>query len=144
VNKKTAKNPESMTTIHQDPLFSFELDSDSSILRFHWTEKTANMTDEDFKRALLLYADYAEKHSARGLLVDVRNFQHQLAPETSKWRDEVVAPKYAKAGVKKFAYVVGQDFPMPRAGSKPPPIAPPFETRFFHSTGEAEAWLAGN
>jgi hypothetical protein len=123
-------------------LFSFELDTDLSVLRFHWTEKTANMTDEDFKRALLLYADFAKNHSPRGLLVDVRNFRHKLAPETGRWRDEVVAPKYASAGVKKFVYVVGPDFPTPPAGALPPLNAPPFETRFFHSTGEAEKWLA--
>jgi len=133
-----------MTAIHQEPLFSFELDADSSILRFHWTDKTASMTDDDFQRALLLYADFAAKHSARGLMVDVRNFRHRPAPETGRWRDEVVAPKYASAGVKKFAYVVGQDFPMPPAGSTPPPTARLFETRFFHSTAEAEAWLAGD
>jgi stage II sporulation SpoAA-like protein len=130
-----------MTTIHQDPLFSFELETDSSILRFHWTDRTANMTDDDFKKALLLYANFAREHSARGLLVDVRNFLHRLAAETGRWRDEVVAPQYAAAGVKKFAYVVGQDFPMPPADSSPPPTARPFETRFFHSMQEAEKWL---
>ena len=133
-----------MTTIHQDPLFSFELDSDSKILRFHWTEKTATMTDQDFKSALLLYADFAKQHAARGLLVDVRNFKHQLAPETGKWRDEVVAPQYASAGVKKFAYVVGQEFPIPPTGSMPRSTAAPFETRYFRSTQEAESWLAGH
>jgi hypothetical protein len=133
-----------MTTIHQEPLFSFVLDPEPGILRFHWTEKTANMTDEDFKRALLLYADFAGKHSARGLLVDVRNFQHRIAPETGRWRDEVVAPKYASAGAKKFAYVVGQNFPMPPGDSTPPATARPFETRYFHSTAEAEAWLGGS
>jgi hypothetical protein len=132
----------SMTTIHEEPLFSFKLETDSRTLRFLWTEKTANMTDEDFKRALLLYADLAEKHSACGLLVDVRSFRHRLAAETGRWRDEVVAPKYAGAGVKKFAYVVGEDFPMPPAGAKPAPTAAAFETRFFHSMAEAEGWLA--
>ena len=133
-----------MTTIHQDPLFSFQLDEAASVLRFLWTDKTASMTDEDFKRALLLYADYAKKHSVLRLLVDVRNFRHRLSPEAGKWRDEVVAPKYASAGVKKFAYVVGQNFPMPPAGSMPPPTALSFETRFFLSTEEAETWLAEN
>jgi hypothetical protein len=130
-----------MTTIHQDQLFSFELDAGLNLLRFLWTEKTSNMTDDDFKRALLLYADFAKKHSVRGLLVDVRTFRHRMTPETGKWRDEVVAPKYASAGVKKFAYVVGQNFPMPPTGSKPSTV-PPFETRFFHSTEEAERWLS--
>ena len=131
-----------LATIHHDPLFSFELDTGSNVLRFHWTEKTASMSDEDFKRALLLYADFAQRHSARGLLVDVRNFRHRLAPETGRWRDEVVAPQYASAGVKKFAYVVGVDFPIPPAKATPPRIAAPFETRFFHSMGEAETWLS--
>ncbi len=36
--------------VHDDPLFRFEFDEKGRILRFLWSPKTANMTDQDFKR----------------------------------------------------------------------------------------------
>ena len=127
--------------IHEDPLFTFELESEPGILRFLWTEKTAHMTDEDFKRALSLYAHYAAKHRTSSLLVDVRNFHHKLGPEIGKWRSEVLVPRYEAAGVKKFAYVVGGDAPMPPNNSSMAAKKEAFETRYFRSPEEAEAWL---
>src|SRR5215475_12937367 len=102
--------------VHEDPLFTFELEP--NILHLVWTEKTASMTDEEFKRALSLYADCALKHRTAGLLVDIRNFRHRPGPEIGKWRSEEIVPRYKAAGVKKFAYVIGTDAPMPAPGSR--------------------------
>ena|SRR5258708_7900157 len=88
--------------IHEDPLFTFELEREPGILRFLWTEKTAHMTDGDFTRALSLYADFAAKHRASALLVDMRKFRHQPGPEMGKWRNEVLVPRYRAAGVRRI------------------------------------------
>jgi hypothetical protein len=127
--------------IHEDPLFTFELEQPPGILRLLWTEKTANMTDEDFKRALSLNADHAAKHQTSGLLVDVRNFHHKPGPETGKWRSEFLVPRYEAAGVKKFAFVVGNDAPMPPNNTGMTTRKEAFETRYFRTPDEAEAWL---
>ncbi len=127
--------------VHQDPLFTFEFEEASAILRFRWTEKTANMTDDDFKRALTLYADFAEKHAARGLLVDVRNFKHRPGPDIGTWRDEKIVPRYVRAGVKKLAYVVGSNAPMSSGGDQKAPPKEPVATSYFGTMEEAEDWL---
>src|SRR5260221_9846520 len=95
-----------LMNLYNDPRFKFEFDESHRILKFLWSEQTASMTDEDFKRALSLYADFAEKYAACGLLVDVRNFKHRPGPDIGKWRDATIVPKYVSAGAKKFAYVV--------------------------------------
>jgi len=125
--------------VHEDPLFTFELEP--GVLRLVWTEKTANMPDEEFKRALSLYADYALKHRTAGLLVVVRNFRHRPGPEIGKWRSEEIVPRYEAAGVTKFAYVIGADAPMPAPKSRME-AKEAFETRHFCTTEEAEKWLA--
>ncbi len=129
-------------TIHEDLLFTFELEEKSGILRFLWTDRTANMTDEDFKRTLLLYADYALKHGTGSLLVDVRNFHHTPGAEVVKWRNEVLVPRYEAAGIRKFAYVIGNKVPMPPQQSAAEGRKPAFETRYFRAQEEAEQWLA--
>jgi hypothetical protein len=127
--------------VHEDSLFTFELQPATGVLRLVWTEKTANMTDEEFKRALSLYADYASKHRTTGLLVDVRNFHHHPGPEIGKWRSEEIVPRYETAGVKKFAYVIGPDAAMPPPRSRME-TKEAFETRHFRTTEDAEKWLA--
>jgi len=125
--------------VHEDPLFTIELEP--GVLRLVWTEKTTTMTDEEFKRALSLYADYALKHRTVGLLVDIRNFHHRPGPETGKWRSEEIVPRYQAAGVTKFAYVIGADAQMPAPWSRME-TKEAFDTRHFRTTEEAEKWLA--
>ncbi len=128
--------------IHEDPLFTFELEKEAGILKFLWTDKTAKMTDEDFKRALSLFADNAAKLRTSALLVDVRSFYHQPGPEMGKWRSEALVPRYEAAGVKKFAYVVGEDAPMPPNKPGATVRKEAFETRYFRAPMEAEIWLS--
>jgi hypothetical protein len=37
--------------------------------------------------------------------IDMRQFMSQPSAEVGTWRDEVIVPKYEKAGVKKIAWV---------------------------------------
>jgi hypothetical protein len=129
--------------VHEDRLFTFELEQQSSILRFLWTEESAKMSDEDFKRALLLYADYASKHRTAGLLVDLRSFRHNLGPGIGEWRSEVLVPRYEAAGVKKFAYVLGDEAPMATNSADEEERKEAFTTRYFRTLNEAEQWLSG-
>jgi hypothetical protein len=65
------------------------------------------MSDDDFKEALELFADFASEHKAKGLLVDVRQFGHTMTPELGARRDQVIVPKYNSTGVRKFVYAAG-------------------------------------
>ena len=58
---------------------AFDLDEQASLLSFSWTEKSAGMTDEDYKQALREYAGLILKHRARRGLVDLRKFRYHLA-----------------------------------------------------------------
>jgi len=140
-NLKSKAERQRNMKVHQDPLFTFEFEEESAILRFLWTEKTANMTDEDFNRALLLYADFAEKIASRGLLVDVRKFKHRPGPDIGKWRDEKIVPRYVRAGVKKLADVVGSIAPMSSGEDQTAPPKEPVATSYFGTMEEAEDWL---
>jgi hypothetical protein len=129
-------------TVHENPLYAFDLEPERGLLRLVWTEKTAKMTDDEFMRALSLYADCALKYRTPALLVDLRNFRHQPGPEIGKWRSEKIVPQYEAAGVKKFAYVIRNDVPMPAPGPKVD-AKETFETRHFRTTEESERWLTG-
>ena len=108
--------------------------ADSAVL-LRWTPATEAMTDDDFKDALEAFADLAEGRRARNLLVDVRDFRHQVGEALGVWRAETIVPRYNRAGIRKFAYVV------PGAGGPSGGPGEDFETRAFDSEDAALAWF---
>ena len=74
----------------------------------------------------------------------MRRFRHAMTPELGQWRAEAITPRYNRAGVCRFAYVVGTDTPMAGAAKKPPERHPgeDFLTAFFAAEDDAREWLA--
>jgi len=108
--------------------------ADSAVL-LRWTTATAAMTDDDFKDALEAFVDLAEGRRALNLLVDVRDFRHPVGEELGVWRGAAIVPRYNRAGIRKFAYVVtGPGGPSGGPGEN-------FETRAFDSEAAALAWF---
>ncbi len=118
------------------------LEKGSGLIKLFWSEKTANMRDEDFKEASEVLAEEAERHHVRGLLVDVKNFKfpRATAPELTAWRVSTIVPKYNQAGVKKFAFVHGEGFVEPDFSGKPHE-GENFITRHVGAETEARKWL---
>lgn len=127
--------------IFETDLFSFEHDEAGKVLEFLWTEKTAEMTADDFKDGLARYTEHIEKHGISGALVDLRAFRFAMTADLGPWRDEVIVPRYNACQLERFAYLVPEGFPAPKPGHRAP--GEEFETRFFESESEARAWLAG-
>lgn len=129
-----------MKKLFQNSLYSFQLlDESISIILFDWTEKSKNMTYEDFQTACNNYAGFAWQYQAKHLLVDTRNFQFILPEDFSIWRGEQLNPRYYSLGVKKFAYVTTPEWiqymkDIPAENGR-------FETRNFTSSAEAIHWL---
>lgn len=124
--------------LYQDN-FSVISQDDSGILILTWTAKTADMTDEDFKKTNLEFAEQSVKQNARRLLVDMREFEHTFSASLGAWRLQHVIPKYHQAGVDRFAFVHGPNFPEPPGGQKE--AGENFISRHFASEAGARAWL---
>lgn len=123
--------------LYQDALSTMSYSQETASIDLVWTQKTAQMTDQDFKAALERYAGYAEEHKARNLLVNVQQFQHAVGPEIGAWRDANIIPRYTAAGIQKMAYILKLEAQLPPAQEE----GKPFATRFFHSEAEAKAWF---
>ena len=119
----------------KDPMYSMIYHKPEHLVRLKWLAGTAVMTDDDFKEAIEAFADTAIQHKAKRLLIDALEFKHRPGPDFMKWRDDVIMPKYHKAGVKKIAWVWPGDAP----GNDP---KEKIENRFFPTEAEALAWVA--
>ncbi len=125
--------------IHHSQYAEISYDSESETLRILWSDKTSEMSAEEFKGYLELMAEFAEKHHTPRILVDLNRFKFSPTTEIANWRERHVAPRYNKAGVEKFAYVLPNDAPLPPTPEKPPEAH--HATRFFNAEDDATAWL---
>src|SRR5215469_279830 len=71
------------------------------LVELTWLPGTQQMTDQDFKEALCVFAEGALQHRASRLIIDMRQFMARPSAEVGVWRDELIVPKYEKAGVKR-------------------------------------------
>ena len=101
-----------------------------------WQPGTASMTDEDFKGALEVFAEGALQHRAQNLLIDMLEFRHRPSEETLAWRDEVIVPKYNRAGVKKIAWIWPDVAAEMGTGE-----GTDYTNRYFANEEEALAWI---
>jgi hypothetical protein len=126
--------------IYEHSLYVFELIENGKILSFTWTDKTENMTVEDYQEALHNYAGFGAEYKVPAMLVDVRNFKYKMTPELGIWRDQVISPRYTKFGLKKFGYIVlpGVVSRMKDAMNK---VERSFEEAYFENEQEAINWL---
>jgi hypothetical protein len=92
---------------------------DPDFLELRWLSTTADMTDEDWMTGLMIFAAGAEGRQASAILVDATEFQHSFTDRdaTMSWRDDRVVPRYNRAGIQRFAFVMPDGYPGPTAES---------------------------
>jgi hypothetical protein len=119
------------------PQYSITYRALEKLVELTWLPETQSMTDQDFKDGILSFAECALQHSARRLIIDMREFRYRPSPEAQVVRDQVVVPKYVKAGVKKIAWIWPGE-----SGDKLTETADGnYENRYVATVDEAFAWL---
>ncbi len=95
-----------MKNLFKNSLYSFHLlDELLTVEFFNWTEKTKEMSYEDFQAACNNYAGFAWQYQSKRLLVDTCHFYFQLPETFGVWREEQLNSRYYGLGVQKFAYI---------------------------------------
>ncbi|HLQ25970.1 MAG TPA: STAS/SEC14 domain-containing protein [Acidiferrobacterales bacterium] len=122
------------------PFYTFTYDPEKKVITFRWTSQTEKMEFYDYKEALHNFAGFAFDYETVGLLVDVREFKYRPTPDLGNWRDEVISPRYVRAGVKKFAYLAPKGALEKMKGAMHERKRG-FEEDYFGSETEAMAWL---
>lgn len=133
-------NTDVRTELYRDQFGVLLEDLDHRMLELKWLEGSASMTDEDFKGWLDRFSAEAEARRQPHLVIDVRQFRHRPGPEIAVWRDQHVIPRYNRAGVTMFAFLLPEGSP---GASGPPAPEPPgtFPTGYFDHPAKIEAWF---
>ena len=118
-------------------LYSIRYHKPAKFVALTWLAGTADMTDQDIKEALEVFAEGALQHHAERLMIDMTEFRGRPGAAVLTWRDEVIVPRYNRAGVKKVAWVWPGELGEMAAGA-----GTQYTNRYFSSEDEALAWLA--
>ena len=105
-----------------------------SIVELTWLPGTQGMTDQEFKEDLCVFAEAALQHRAKCLIIDMRQFMGRPSAEVGTWRDDVIVPKYEKAGVKKIASI------WPGVSGDEMGEGAAYQQRYFAARDEAINW----
>ena len=127
------------TQLYHDKFGVIVYDDTREILELRWFAETETMTDDDYMQWLERYAAATEQHHVPFVLIDTRAFKHHPGAHTGPWRDEHIIPRYNRAGVKKFAFLLSP-------GTSPktePAVEEPaqFPTGYFDSREQIERWF---
>ncbi len=120
-----------------EPMYSITYHKPERLARLTWLSGTEGMTDEDFRETLEVFAESAQQHGAKRLIIDVREFKHRPSSEILAWRDQVTVPKYNQAGVQRQAWV----WPGDTSSMKPSSEGKNYDERYCSSEDEALAWV---
>src|SRR5215471_17712201 len=129
--------------LHDAKFLKILWDSKTRIIAIEWKETTEAMTDEDFKADLTLFAGQVEEQKARGILVDVTRFRHNLGAEVQPWRVKNISSRYNAAGVTRFAFLFPEGSPIPSQTSQSS-AGENFLTGAFTGRDQATKWLVGS
>lgn len=118
-------------------------------LELTWLPTSSAMSDEDWMTGLMMLASEADSADVSGILIDATAFRHTFEDREAamSWRDARVIPRYNRAGVQRFAFLMPEGYPGPTAEAGGSPVmdgpAAQFPTQWFRTRDAAMAWLAG-
>ena len=128
------------TQLFQDRFGVMLYDDAKKILELRWFAETEAMTDDDYMGWLERFAVSAEQHHVQFIVIDTLAFKHHPGAHTGPWRDEHIIPRYNRAGVKKFAFLLSMGTAL-KTESAPEELAQ-FPTGYFDSREQIDRWFA--
>ena len=115
-------------------------DEEPRMLRVDWTDATAAMSADEFKRALGWIADHVAERKARALFIDLRDFRHDVSAGVREWRLRNISPRYDAAGLEQVAFLFPNEADIPTMANQSAE-GERFVTRGFNNEEHAIAWL---
>lgn len=95
--------------IYESNFLTLNYSEEKQLIEVIWHSSTAQMTDDEFKHEMKLYATHAEQNKPKFSLVDTSQFLMTVVPETQAWVNEHIHQRSLSAGIQKFAYLMSKD-----------------------------------
>ena len=134
------------TELFRDEFSVYFRDDERRAIEQRWTRATKDMSEQQFRDGISRLAQFLERTQMPHALVDVTQMEHAPADDFEPWRQANIIPRYNAAGVKKFAFLMAQDYSATAEnGTTPAPEgAANFPTGYFRSRDAVAKWFDGS
>jgi len=124
-----------------------EIDFTNFFIFAKWLPKTESMSDVEYKQTFSSIADIIEKNNIKVWLGDTLEFKTPIVPTLQDWTANELNPRLVKAGLKKMAMIVPEEFiaqisveqSVDEMNSRN--IENQFEIKYFEKIEDAKIWL---
>lgn len=119
------------------------------LIKSTWKPSTEFMTESAYKQEMLAAVEQARIYPSKYFLVYAQQFKYIISPELQLWTAEHIAFEIAKLGVKRFAYVVPDEYisglsvEQTIEESNKWAVDNPYEFYYFSDEKKAIYWLLG-
>ncbi|WP_338812238.1 hypothetical protein V9L05_12615 [Bernardetia sp. Wsw4-3y2] len=83
-----------MKALHTSKYYEISFDKSKSLIMHKALPATLDMSDEDFKQEMLLFAEMCETYTPTRDLVNLVNMKYSIAPKMQEWVNTEVFPKF--------------------------------------------------
>lgn len=91
--------------VYKSDTLTIRIDKENSILFYQWSEKSEDLSQDEFLREAQLIHDEILRHKVDHVLADDRDFLYAIIPEIQVLMAEQLLESLNKFGLKKFAHV---------------------------------------
>ena len=84
--------------------------SEEELIEYHWLETSEEMLEEEYKKECLHMTDFILELRPKYVFLNPLHLLFPIAPEIQQWSVDELVPLYIKAGVRKLAILVPEDF----------------------------------
>jgi len=132
-----------MKQILKSKYFSVLHDSEKEMFYYVFNEKTYNMTDEEYKKEILDFADLVKKHKPLRVLGNMVDFGFSITSEIQEWVSDTLFSIYEEIGFQKIAILLSKEYveSLSIQQTMDEANAPSFQTAYFDNEDEANDWL---
>lgn len=83
---------------------------DSPLMVLDWTEKTFDMSSDEYKSEMLKYVKALKEYHPEQVLINAQNTRYIISPELQEWANENVIKVAISCGLKRTAILVSEDY----------------------------------
>lgn len=129
--------------IHNSKYWTINFDETSKIINPEWNEKTAEMTDSEYKAEMEKYTELVEEYKPQKALIDCLQLYYVIPPKVQEWTNTTLFPRILGAGVNKVAILFPEDIitQLSLEQVMEEVLGQKFVTNYFSDKDKAKEWL---
>ncbi|MCS6967054.1 MAG: hypothetical protein RMJ44_02660 [Cytophagales bacterium] len=136
-----------MNTIFQNHSLLMSIDPTQRLMITVWTTKPT-LQDEEYKELMYSFLNAILQYRPERILIDSRKAEYVIRPDMQDWINANIYPPAAEAGVRKAAFLLGEDLFMQLSleqvvedSMQNEKVRQIIQQNFFHNYDEAIQWL---